>query len=96
MDTFVFRGKEASYCYEWTNEHCFTFNFGDGEDWFTAEDGEHYFIHCQYDDDTDSKFFFEQWWKDDLTQADYIIVTEEEREYIKQFMNELIKNEKEQ
>jgi hypothetical protein len=92
MRTFVFRGKETPYDYEWTNEHCFTFNFGDGDNWFVSDDGEYYFIHCQYEDDTDTKFFFELWWKDDLTEANYNIVKEDEREYIKQFMLELLDN----
>lgn len=91
MNTFLFRGKETSYDYEWTNEHCFTFNFGDGDNWFFDENGDKYFIHCQYEDDTDTKFFFELWWKDDLTEADYETVTKEEREYIKLFMENLIK-----
>jgi hypothetical protein len=92
MKPFFFRGKETTYDYEWTNEHCFTFNFGDGADYFFNEDRDKYLIHCQYEDDTDSKFFFELWWKDDLTEAGYQIITENEREYIKQFMIELIES----
>jgi hypothetical protein len=87
---FIFRGKETSYSYEWTNEHCFTLNFGDGDKDFIDADGDSYFIHCQYEDDTDSKFFFEIWWEHDLTEVDYTMVTENEREHIKQFMKDLI------
>jgi hypothetical protein len=91
VDKFFFRGKETSYDYEWTNDHCFTFSFGDGDNNFIDDEGDCYFIHCQYEDDTGSKFFFEIWWEYDLTEADYETVTEEEREYIKNFMKELIK-----
>ena len=88
MKVFIFRGKEISYDYEWTHEHCFTFDFGDGE--FVDDEGDSYFIHCQYEDDTDSEFFFELWYEDDLTEAD--IITDDEREYIKHFMIELMAN----
>jgi hypothetical protein len=90
LKIFTFRGKEEPYDYEWINEHCFTFNFGYRD--FKDENGNKFFMLCQYEDDTDSKFFFEKWYEYDLEEADYITVTEEEREYIKQFMIELIES----
>lgn len=91
MKPFVFRGKETSYDYAWNVDNSFVFDFGDGDKDFIDNEGDSYFIHCEYESDNpDTQFWFEQWWEDESTEADFEIVTEEEREYIKQFMMELM------
>lgn len=91
--TFIFKGKETSYDYAWFG-NTFSFNFGDGDKDFVDSDGDEYFIHCQYCAEPNcghvDPFCFGIWWEHDSTEAGYDELTEEEREYIKEFMFELM------
>lgn len=91
---FIFRGKETSYDYEWNDDTTFTFDFGDGDEDFVDDDGDEYFIHCQYcaDQNCDhcDPFYFGIWWEHDSTEADDFFITAEEKEEIKQFMISLM------
>ena len=92
---FIFRGKETSYDYGWTDNTTFTFDFGDGDEDFVDGDGDEYFIHCQYCIDPScghcNPFYFGIWWEHDSTEADEPYLTIEEKEEIKSFMKELMK-----
>jgi hypothetical protein len=91
---FIFRGKETSYDYGWTDDITFTFDFGDGDKDFVDDDGDEYFIHCQYCADPNcdhcDSFWFGIWWEHDSTEADEPYLTAEEKEEIKQFMISLM------
>lgn len=91
---FVFRGQECCYDYYWLDDtFYFCFNLLNDKD-FVDEDGDEYFIRCQYckdneDNDLCSPWYFERWYEHDCVDAcDYFDdkLTEEEVESIKEFM----------
>lgn len=101
MEKFIFRGEECHYAYEWVSAVEFHFDFSPtlGTE-FIDEDGDLYFIHCEYfEDEYDedecedecvySTFTFARWY------AYYNVgacshfqdcLTNDECETIKQFM----------
>ena len=92
---FIFRGKETSYDYGWSDSVTFTFDFGDGDEDFIDSDGDKYFIHCQYCADPNCDYYdsfdFGVWWEEDSSEAFEPYLTDKEKEEIKGFMKELMK-----
>ena len=91
---FVFRGKKCSYGYRWVSDNEFWFDFGDGE--FVDNEGDGYFVHCEYLEDANKKrtvWSFERWYEGEVVDAcEYFDdrLTIEECEQIKAFMQTLM------
>ena len=89
MERFIFRRNQIEYACEWLDDVTFRFDFGDGR--FVDDDGEPYFIHCEYHVDAD-KFIFEVWWEENYIEADSTFVNDDDKKYIEWFMKELMRN----
>jgi hypothetical protein len=94
---FVFRGKEYHYEFAWVEQNeLFVFCFGYGE--LVDENGEEYFIRCQWraeneDDETLSPWYFDRWYEYDCVDATYYFndrLTEDECQYIISFVKQLM------
>lgn len=97
---FVFRGKKCLYGYRWVGDSEFWFDFGDGE--FIDNEGDEYFVHCQYLEDANKKhatWRFERWYEDTVVDACECFddrLTINECEQIKVFMQMLMGNQEEE
>ena len=88
--TFNFRGNEEYYYSHWKDNTLFTMDFGDGK--FIDEDGDSYFIHCEYCKE-DNSFIFEVWFEYDTINIEDMVqtgadkyITAEEMKTIKNIM----------
>ena len=102
MEKFMFRGKEHYYSCEWVSETEFHFDFSPTVNKeFVDEEGDTYFIHCEYFEDEDfdgnkdvcQPFAFERWYEFETVNAcSYFkdCLTDDECEHIKKFMYQLI------
>lgn len=83
MNTYPFRGKQLSYDLHWLDDFTFIFDFGDGD--LYDEDGDSYFIHCEYHTDDDT-FEFEIWYECctiDFNPSNEFLTLEEKEEIMK-------------
>ena len=88
MEKFIFKSKETSYSWNWLDKNTFVFDFGDEE--FIDAEGDNFFFHCEYHCQI-QKFIFEIYWEDSMMEADKNYISDFDKEYVKQFMGQLMR-----
>lgn len=86
----------------WNDETSLALDIGDGE--LTDDEGNDYFIHCEYNYDNEEwTLIFEIWFKDDSCNIDDMneeeaskYITKSDKEGLEEIMNELLAEQKQQ